>query len=129
MGEGAAPRAALLQDHYTVALPGAPTAEPGQSRSGPPSNATGSDRLRWPLPSQGLDNPAGSQHHANHNEDRSRCSVSTARALSQMQKPFKVSTGLKNLIGQELITNDFVAVFELVKNSFDAHADSVHVWL
>lgn len=39
-----------------------------------------------------------------------------------MQKPFKVSTGLKDLIGRELITNDFVAIFELVKNSFDAHA-------
>ena len=39
-----------------------------------------------------------------------------------MQKPFKVSSGLKDLIGRELITNDFVAIFELVKNSFDAHA-------
>ena len=39
-----------------------------------------------------------------------------------MQEPFKVSTGLKDLIGRELITNDFVAIFELVKNSFDAHA-------
>lgn len=39
-----------------------------------------------------------------------------------MQRPFKISTGLKNLIGRDLITNDFVAVFELVKNSFDAHA-------
>ncbi len=44
-----------------------------------------------------------------------------------MQKAFRVSTGLKDLIGRELITNDFVAVFELVKNSFDAHADSVHI--
>ena len=42
-----------------------------------------------------------------------------------MQYPFKVSAGLKNLIGRELITNDFVAVFELVKNSYDAHASSV----
>ena len=40
---------------------------------------------------------------------------------------FKVSTGLKDLIGRELITDDFVAVFELVKNSFDAHANSVHL--
>ena len=42
-----------------------------------------------------------------------------------MQYSFKVSAGLKNLIGRELITNDFVAVFELVKNSYDAHASSV----
>lgn len=44
-----------------------------------------------------------------------------------MQHPFKVSTGLKDLIGRDLITNDFVAVFELVKNSYDAHASLV--WL
>ena len=35
---------------------------------------------------------------------------------------FKVSTGLKDLIGRDLITDDFVAVFELVKNAFDAGA-------
>lgn len=33
---------------------------------------------------------------------------------------FKISTGLKNLIGRELITNEFIAIFELVKNSYDA---------
>lgn len=44
-----------------------------------------------------------------------------------MTQPFRVSTGLKDLIGQGLITNDYVAVFELVKNSFDAHARSVHI--
>ncbi len=44
-----------------------------------------------------------------------------------MEYPFKVSTGLKDLIGRDLITNDFVAVFELVKNSIDAHATSA--WL
>ena len=38
-----------------------------------------------------------------------------------------MSTGLKDLIGQGLITNDYVAVFELVKNAFDAHAQSVQV--
>ena len=43
------------------------------------------------------------------------------------QKPFTVSTGLKDLIGRDLITNDFVAVFELVKNSFDAHAKAVRI--
>ena len=44
-----------------------------------------------------------------------------------MTQPFRVSTGLKDLIGQGLITNDYVAVFELVKNSFDAHARTVRV--
>jgi signal transduction histidine kinase len=43
------------------------------------------------------------------------------------QETFKVSTGLKDLIGQDLITDDFVAVFELVKNSFDAHARRVNI--
>jgi signal transduction histidine kinase len=38
---------------------------------------------------------------------------------------FRVSAGLKDLIGRELIVDDFVAVFELVKNSFDAHASQV----
>ena len=45
-----------------------------------------------------------------------------------MLRPFRVSTGLKDLIGRDLITNDFVAVFELVKNSFDARATSVRIY-
>ena len=40
---------------------------------------------------------------------------------------FKVSSGLKNIIGKELITDDFIAVFELVKNSFDANARTVEI--
>ncbi|MFT7012046.1 MAG: hypothetical protein ACJAWR_002070, partial [Flavobacteriales bacterium] len=34
-----------------------------------------------------------------------------------MQKPlqFKISSALKNIIGRDLITDDFIAVFELVK--------------
>jgi signal transduction histidine kinase len=40
---------------------------------------------------------------------------------------FRVSAGLKNIIGNELITDDFVAVFELVKNAYDAHASRVIV--
>ena len=44
------------------------------------------------------------------------------------QTPFKISTGLKNLIGQDLITEEFVAVFELVKNAFDAHASLVQIF-
>lgn len=38
---------------------------------------------------------------------------------------FRISTKLKDLIGRDLITDDFVAVFELVKNAFDAHATVV----
>lgn len=40
---------------------------------------------------------------------------------------FDVSTGLKRVLGRELITDDEVAIFELVKNSFDAGADAVHL--
>ncbi len=40
---------------------------------------------------------------------------------------FKISSGLKNLIGSELITDNFVAVFELVKNSFDANSKEVRI--
>jgi signal transduction histidine kinase len=41
---------------------------------------------------------------------------------------FDVSSGLKSVLGSELITNDQVAVFELVKNSFDADAKRVHIY-
>ena len=40
---------------------------------------------------------------------------------------FKVSSALKSLIGRDLITDEFVAIFELVKNSFDAHASRVDI--
>lgn len=40
---------------------------------------------------------------------------------------FKVSSGLKDLIGGQLITDKFAAVFELVKNSFDAGATDVKI--
>ncbi|WP_372359414.1 ATP-binding protein [Xanthomonas axonopodis] len=40
---------------------------------------------------------------------------------------FDVSSGLKSVIGRDLITNDEVAVFELVKNSFDAGASHVQI--
>ena len=42
---------------------------------------------------------------------------------------FKISTGLKNIIGRELITSEVVAVFELVKNSFDANSKNVDIEL
>lgn len=38
---------------------------------------------------------------------------------------FRISTGLKNIIGRDLISDKFIAVFELVKNSYDAGAHSV----
>jgi hypothetical protein len=41
---------------------------------------------------------------------------------------FEVSTGLKRVLGRELITDDKVAIFELVKNSFDAGAHDVHLY-
>ena len=40
---------------------------------------------------------------------------------------FKISSGLKDIIGKELITNDFIAIFELVKNSYDAKAKEVKI--
>ncbi len=40
---------------------------------------------------------------------------------------FKISSGLKNIIGKDLITDDFIAVFELVKNSYDAFAKNVDI--
>ena len=41
---------------------------------------------------------------------------------------FDISTGLKRVLGRELITDDEVAIFELVKNSFDAGADNVQLY-
>ncbi|MBA2868867.1 ATP-binding protein [Methanococcus maripaludis] len=41
--------------------------------------------------------------------------------------PFKVDPNLKNIIGKELITNDFMAVFEIVKNSYDADASESRI--
>lgn len=41
--------------------------------------------------------------------------------------PFKISSNLKNIIGRELITDDYIAIFELVKNSYDADATLVDI--
>jgi signal transduction histidine kinase len=38
---------------------------------------------------------------------------------------FAVKTGLKDIIGKDLITDDNIAIFELVKNSYDARANNV----
>ena len=40
---------------------------------------------------------------------------------------FKVSAELKNILGRDLITSPDVAVLELVKNSYDAHAPKVEI--
>lgn len=40
---------------------------------------------------------------------------------------FRVSSHLKDIIGRDLVTNEFVAIFELVKNSFDAGATQVDI--
>lgn len=38
---------------------------------------------------------------------------------------FEVKSGIKNIIGRDLIIDDNIAIFELVKNSYDAHAKNV----
>lgn len=43
--------------------------------------------------------------------------------MEQMQ--FKISSALKDLVGKDLIINDNVAIFELVKNAYDAYAKKV----
>lgn len=40
---------------------------------------------------------------------------------------FRISSYLKTILGKDLITDDYVAVFELVKNSFDARAKKVNI--
>jgi signal transduction histidine kinase len=40
---------------------------------------------------------------------------------------FKISSALKDIIGRDLITDDFIAIFELVKNSVDAKASKIEI--
>lgn len=40
---------------------------------------------------------------------------------------FKVSSGLKDILGRDLITNELVAIFELVKNGYDADATEINL--
>ncbi|WP_407264240.1 ATP-binding protein [Tenacibaculum maritimum] len=47
--------------------------------------------------------------------------------MEKNQLQFKISSALKNIIGSDLINDDFIAVFELVKNSYDAHATKVEI--
>ena len=48
--------------------------------------------------------------------------------MNQAEKlHFKTSSGIKNIVGKDLITDRFVAIFELVKNAYDAKATNVIV--
>lgn len=51
-----------------------------------------------------------------------------ARHRKSAELHFDVKSGLKRVLGRELITNDEVAIFELVKNSFDASAKKVSLF-
>ena len=42
---------------------------------------------------------------------------------------FRISTGLKNIIGRDLISDKFIAVFELLKNYYDYGANYVVIKL
>jgi len=48
--------------------------------------------------------------------------------LARSKLHFDVSVGLKRVLGRELITDDEVAIFEMVKNSFDAGASNVQLF-
>lgn len=41
---------------------------------------------------------------------------------------FRISSALKDIIGRDLITDEYIAVFELVKNSYDAYATQVDIY-
>ncbi len=45
----------------------------------------------------------------------------------QKKLKFRISTALKDIIGKDLITNEQIAIFELVKNSFDAYSPEVNI--
>lgn len=45
--------------------------------------------------------------------------------MNEAQLSFRISSGLKNLIGKDLIGDKFIAIFELVKNAYDADASKV----
>jgi signal transduction histidine kinase len=51
----------------------------------------------------------------------------TSAATSSTPLHFKISSALKRVIGRDLITDEFVAIFELVKNGFDARATRVDI--
>jgi len=50
------------------------------------------------------------------------------KETSKKEFRFRISSALKDIIGQDLITDDYIAVFELVKNSYDAYANRVDIY-
>jgi Histidine kinase-, DNA gyrase B-, and HSP90-like ATPase len=42
-------------------------------------------------------------------------------------KYFKTNSAIKSIVGRDLITDKFVAIYELVKNAYDANATEVHI--
>lgn len=47
--------------------------------------------------------------------------------MDKKKLQFKVSAGLKSIIGKDLITNKYIAIFELVKNAYDAYAEYTEI--
>ncbi len=45
----------------------------------------------------------------------------------KQEMQFKISSALKDIIGKDLINDDFIAIFELVKNAYDAYASKVKI--
>jgi signal transduction histidine kinase len=60
---------------------------------------------------------------------RKRKSQTSGDALPQKKSPLKPRARLLSLLGEQLIGNDQLAIFELVKNSYDADASAVTVEL
>lgn len=59
---------------------------------------------------------------------RSKSTAKQSPLEDDVELHFDVSSGLKSVLGNELITDDEVAIFELVKNSFDASATYVDLY-
>lgn len=54
---------------------------------------------------------------------------SVAHSASQQSSTayFRISAGLQRILGRDLVTSELVAVFELVKNAYDANAKNVEL--
>lgn len=72
---------------------------------------------------------APASRRSNHISPKATQAQRTPRRRPPAPEHFRVSTHLKDIIGRELVTNPFIAVFELVKNSFDARASRIDVGL
>ena len=47
--------------------------------------------------------------------------------MEPLKYPIKATSNILNLLGDELIGSDILAIFELVKNSYDADAEEVNI--